>query len=178
MSNFDVIIVGGGIAGASLGVEIVAKRRTLIIEAEEHGAMHATGRSPAFWLAHYGGELIIPLSIASRAPLEKGWPTGGRSWLRQRGAVVIATEYRHLWTAMSVETAKAPRRTEIKRGELESCVPGLRDGWNFGLVDASCADIDVGGLHGACLAEFRRRGGVLRTSMPLKAARRSGEQWT
>jgi D-arginine dehydrogenase len=35
MSDFDVIIIGGGIAGASLGAEIAAKRRTLIIEAED-----------------------------------------------------------------------------------------------------------------------------------------------
>ena len=83
MSHFDVIIVGGGIAGASLGAEIAAKRRTLILEAEDHCAMHATGRSAAFWLAHYGGAPIIPLSIASRGPLEEGWPTGERSWLRR-----------------------------------------------------------------------------------------------
>jgi D-arginine dehydrogenase len=34
MAEFDVIIAGGGIAGASLGAEIAARRRTLIIEAE------------------------------------------------------------------------------------------------------------------------------------------------
>ncbi|HJU77794.1 MAG TPA: NAD(P)-binding protein, partial [Sphingomicrobium sp.] len=36
MNRFDVVIVGGGIAGASLGAEIADKRRTLILEAEEH----------------------------------------------------------------------------------------------------------------------------------------------
>src|SRR3954454_21883796 len=115
MNHWDVVIVGGGIAGASLGAEIARKRRTLIIEAEEHCAMHSTGRSAAFWLAHYGGTPIIPLSIASRQPLEQGWPSGERSLLHQRGAIVIGKEYRHLWDAMSVETAKAPRRKEIKR---------------------------------------------------------------
>jgi D-arginine dehydrogenase len=177
MSHFDVIIVGGGIAGASLGVEIAAKRRTLILEAEEHCAMHATGRSAAFWLAHYGGAPIIPLSVASRGPLEEGWPTGERSWLRQRGAIVVGKEYRDLWTAMSVETANAPRSKELKRTELESCVPGLREGWDFGLLDASCCDIDVAGLHGACLGEFRRRKGIVRPSSPLHSARRRGENW-
>ena len=177
MSHFDVIIVGGGIAGASLGAEIAAKRRTLIIEAEDQCGYHSTGRSAAFWLAHYGGAPIIPLSVASRGPLEEGWPTGERSFLRQRGAIVIGTQYRDLWDAMSVETVKAPRRTELKRAELESHVPGLRQGWGFGLLDESCADIDVGGLHGACLTEFGRRGGTVRTSMPLRSARRWGEQW-
>jgi D-arginine dehydrogenase len=177
MSEFDVIIVGGGIAGASLGVEIAGKRRTLIIEAEEHCGYHSTGRSAAFWLAHYGGTPIIPLTVASRPLLESGWPTTERSFLRQRGAITIARHYRDLWTAMSVETAKAPRRREIKRAELDAFIPGLREGWDFGLSDESCADIDVAGLHSACLGEFRRSGGLVRTNMPLHSARRSGRGW-
>ena len=48
MSDFDVFIVGGGIAGASLGAEIAARRRTLIIEAEDQCGYHTTGRSAAF----------------------------------------------------------------------------------------------------------------------------------
>ena len=67
MSDFDVIIVGGGIAGASLGAEIAGKRRTLIIEAEEHCGYHSTGRSAAFWLESYGGPQVAPLTSASRA---------------------------------------------------------------------------------------------------------------
>src|SRR3954454_2755292 len=177
MSEFDIVIVGGGIAGASLGAEVAAKRRTLIIEAEEHCAMHATGRSAAFWLAHYGGMPIIPLTMASRQALEQGWPSGERSWLRQRGAIVIGKAYRHLWDAMSVETEKAPRRKEIKRAELESAVPGLREGWDFGLLDPSCADIDVAGLHNACLGQFQRQGGVLMRSTALRSARRWGDRW-
>ena len=177
MSDFDVIIVGGGIAGASLGVEIAAKRRTLIIEGEDQCGYHSTGRSAAFWLAHYGGAPIIPLSVASRGPLEEGWPSGGRSFLHQRGAITIASEYRHLWDALSAETVKAPRRTEIKRAELDHYITGLRDGWDFGLLDSSCADIDVAGLHAACLGEFRRRGGEVRLSTQLRSARRESDRW-
>lgn len=177
MSDFDVIIIGGGIAGASLGAEIAGTRRTLIVEAEDQCGYHSTGRSAAFWLAHYGGAPVIPLTVASRQPLEEGWPTGERSFLRQRGAITIGKEYRHLWDAMSVETDKAPRRRELKRPELESHIPGLREGWDFGLLDSSCADIDVAGLHCACLAEFRKRGGTVMLATPLTSARRWDEQW-
>lgn len=177
MSEFDVIVVGGGIAGASLGAEIAAKRRTLIIEAEEHCGYHSTGRSAAFWLAHYGGQPIIPLTMASRQPLADGWPTYKRSWLHDRGAVTIGETYRDLWDAMSTETEKAPRRPEIKRDSLETIIPGLRPGWDFGLLDSSCADIDVGGLHAACLTVFRRSGGKVACSAPLQSARRIGGEW-
>jgi D-arginine dehydrogenase len=177
MRDFDIVIVGGGIAGASLGARIAARARVAIVEAEEHCAMHSTGRSAAFWLAHYGGAPVIPLTIASRQPLGDGWPKGERSLLHQRGAITIGKEYRQLWDAMSVETEGAPRRDEIKRAALEASIPGLRAGWDFGLLDSSCADIDVATLHNGCLAEFRRAGGVVMTSMPLVRARREKDRW-
>lgn len=177
MSHFDIVIVGGGIAGASLGARIASRARVAIIEAEEDCALHSTGRSAAFWLAHYGGSQIIPLTMASKAALEEGWPSAERSWLRPRGAVVIGREYRALWDAMSVETSQAPRRREIGRADLERLIPGLKAGWDFGLLDESCSDIDVAGLHQACLREFARAGGELLLSSPLQAARRSGDVW-
>src|SRR5947209_2186426 len=177
MNHWDVVIVGGGIAGASLGAEVAAKRRTLLIEAEEHCAMHATGRSAAFWLVHYGGPFVMPLTLASRRPLEEGWPTGERSWLRQRGAITIARDYTDLRDALSMQTAKAPLLRQVKRAELEELVPGLRTGWEFGVYDLSCADIDVAGLHAACLAAFRRAGGTVVQATPLVRARRARDSW-
>ncbi len=50
MRDWDVIIIGGGIAGASLGAEIAGRRRTVIVEAEPHCGYHSTGRSAAIWL--------------------------------------------------------------------------------------------------------------------------------
>lgn len=177
MSHFDVLIVGGGIAGASLGACIAGQVRTAIIEAEDHCAMHSTGRSAAFWLAHYGGLPVIPLSVASRPLLEQGWPSGELSFLRQRGAITISRHYLDLRTALSVETDKAPRRTQIERRDLESLIPGLREGWDFGLVDGSCADIDVAALHSVCLSEFRRAGGDLRCSSALIGAIHNASGW-
>ena len=176
MSDFDVIIVGGGIAGASLGAAIAAKRRTLIIEAEEHCAMHATGRSAAFWLAHYGGPAVMPLTLASRAPLEEGWPSGERSWLRRRGAITIAREYMDLREALSANSRHAPLR-EMNRSELERSIPGLKPGWQFGVGDPSCSDIDVAGLHAACLSFVKRSGGKVLCSTPLTSARKSNDLW-
>jgi len=176
MSDFDVIIVGGGIAGASLGAEIAARRRTLIIEAEDQCGYHTTGRSAAFWLAHYGGPEVMPLTLASHPFLEQGWPSGERSWLHTRGAVTIACNYMELRETLAANTREAPL-TEMKRAELDQRIPGLRQGWDHGAWDPSCADIDVGGLHQACLAHFRRAGGKILGCSPLQSARRSGDKW-
>jgi len=176
MTDFDVIIVGGGIAGAGLGAELAAKRRTLIIEAEDQCGYHTTGRSAAFWLAHYGGPEVMPLTLASGPLLDGGWPTGERSWLRTRGAITVARNYMDLREALAANSRNAPL-TEMKRPELDQKIPGLREGWDHGVWDASCADIDVAGLHQACLAKFRRDGGKTLCSVPLKSARRWGERW-
>jgi D-arginine dehydrogenase len=176
MSEFDVIIVGGGIAGASLGAEIAAKRRTLILEAEDHCAYHTTGRSAAFWLAHYGGPKVVPLTLASRPLLENGWPTGERPLIRRRGIVTIARQYMELREALAANSADAPVY-EATRQELEERIPGLKEGWDFGVWDPSCGDIDVAGLHGGCIGEFRRNGGTLTCSAPLRSARRGSSGW-
>ena len=174
--DFDVIIVGGGIAGASLGAALGGRRRTLILEAEDQCGYHTTGRSAAFWLAHYGGPEVMPLTLASGPLLEEGWPTKERSWLRRRGAITIARKYVDLREALAANSPDAPL-AELNRDALEARVPGLRQGWDFGVDDPSCADIDVAGLHQACLAHFRRSGGTILCSAPLESACRSGEQW-
>src|SRR5215212_5198772 len=93
MSDFDVIIVGGGIAGASLGAEIAARRRTLIIEAEEHCGYHSTGRSAAFFLESYGGPQVARLTKASgdfldRPPVD----FAERGFLHRRGALHLSQQ--------------------------------------------------------------------------------------
>lgn len=174
--DFDVIIVGGGIAGAGVGAEIAASRRTLIIEAEDQCGYHTTGRSAAFWLAHYGGPDVMPLTLASGPLLEQGWPTGERSWLRRRGAITIARKYMDLREALAANSPHAPL-SRLERPQLEARIPGLRAGWDFGVDDPSCADIDVAGLHQACLTHFLRSGGTVRCSTSLHSARREGDHW-
>ena len=61
----DFLIVGAGIAGASLAAELAPAGSVLIVEAEDMPGYHATGRSAAFWSETYGGPLVQPLTSAS-----------------------------------------------------------------------------------------------------------------
>ena len=165
MSQFDVVIVGGGIAGASLGAEIAATRRTLIIEAEEHCGMHSTGRSAAFWLESYGGPQVAKLTAASRAFL------AANGYLTQRGAVHVSDDG---WP----ELPPGVDARILSREELERLVPGIRPRWSRGLLEPGCADIDVAALHTHFLAQFRRAGGTIATRARLRAATFRIGQWT
>jgi D-arginine dehydrogenase len=171
MSDWDVIIVGGGIAGASLGSEIAGKRRTLIVEAEEFCGFHATGRSAAFWLESYGGAKVAMLSSASRPFLES--PPADfaeRGFLRTRGDLHLSREG---WP----ELPPGIEYWRIDRGDLERMLPGVRPEWRCALFEPGCADIDVAALHSACLRRFRTAGGKVATTKRLTAAECRDGRW-
>jgi D-arginine dehydrogenase len=165
MSDFDIVIVGGGIAGASLGAEVASARRTVIVEAEDHCGVHSTGRSAAFWLESYGGPKVAELTAASRAALEQG------GFLAQRGAVHISDGE---WP--QVPAGVEARR--LSRPELEQMVPGIRPRWTRALLEAGCADIDVAALHQAFLRSFRQAGGTVALRARLAGGVWRGGRWT
>jgi len=171
MADYDVLIVGGGIAGASLGAGIATERRTAIIEAESHCGFHATGRSAAFWLESYGGPQVALLSAASRDFLNE--PTAAfseRSFLRMRGAL-------HLTRGELPTLPDIVETRVVERIELERLLPGVRPEWRRALFEAGCSDIDVAGLHAAYLKQFGRRGGTIRIEARLESAIYSGGEW-
>ncbi|HXH53240.1 MAG TPA: FAD-dependent oxidoreductase [Sphingomicrobium sp.] len=164
MASYDVLIVGGGIAGASLGAEIAGQAKVLLIDSESICGYHSTGRSAAFWLESYGGPAVARLTAASRGALEGG------GLLSPRGALHIA---KRGWA--EIPPGVVTRRVE--RDELERMVPGIRPQWRKALFEPGCADIDVAALHADCLARLRRLGGEVRNDARLMSAQRRGEGW-
>ena len=171
MREIDVLIVGGGIAGASLGAELAPNRPVLLVEAESQCGLHSTGRSAAFWLESYGGETVSQLTTASRPFLDRPPADfADHGFLRTRGDLHITRD----------ELPQIPPGIEarvVERAELEQMVPGIRPEWRRALFEPGCADIDVAGLHSAYLRQFRRAGGKLRTDARFQSARRGGRGW-
>ena len=162
MVETDILIVGGGIAGAGLGAALAGRRDVLLIEAEDQPGHHSTGRSAAFWLESYGGPAVAPLTRESRAML------AGHGWLHQRGAIHISRDGTF---------DGLPELERIDRAGLEQRIPGLRPAWREGRDEPSCADIDVAALHGYFLAQLRRDGGAVRTSARLAEAVSVDGRW-
>jgi D-arginine dehydrogenase len=172
MFDFDVIVVGGGIAGASLGAEIAARRRTLIVEAEDHCGYHSTGRSAAFYLESYGGPEVARLTTAS-GPFLTAPPDdfSEHGFLRRRGDLHVTRD----------ELPELPAGVEsriVEREELERLVPGIRAEWHRALFEPGCADIDVAALHAAYLRAFRRAGGRIATGARLDSAGHHAGGWS
>ncbi len=171
MADFDVVIVGGGIAGASLGAELAGTRRALSIEAELTCGDQATGRSAAFWLESYGGPNVALLTTASRPFLERPPAEfADDGFLRTRGAIHVSREV--------AELPEAAATRQLDRAELEQLVPGIRPEWRHAVLEAGCADIDVAALHAAYLRMFRQSGGQVATDARVRSAQHSSGQWS
>lgn len=176
--SFDVLIVGGGIAGASLGARLAGDRRVLLIDSEEQCGRHATGRSAAFWQASLGGNTPERrLSLASKPMFDSGWPGTATPLLRQRGALHLAGPCGgEPPDGDGLAGPDAPRF--LDRSALEERLPGLREQWTGAWYEASCADIEVAALHTACLASIRRSGGQVLSATPFIGACRLETGWS
>jgi len=159
----DVVIVGAGIAGASLGHFLAPHRRTVLLERESQPGYHSTGRSAALFFESYGTRLVRALTLASRAFLDAP-PAGFADGpiLSPRGALLVAAPGEHAGLA---DAWRALRDTGA-RGELlderdaRALVPVLREGGVLGAVhEPDAADIDVDRLHQGFLRGVRMSGG-------------------
>lgn len=160
----DVLIVGAGIAGASLAAELAGHRDVQIIEAEDNPARHSTGRSAALWHETYGGPLVQPLTIAARPVFETPDPDFAESsFLSPRPALTIglADERPAIDKFVATFSRQGVDVHPLDHDGMSAYVPGLRSEWVHGAIEPDCGDIDVAGLHAAYLRKAKRRGAEL-----------------
>ena len=179
--DIDVLIVGAGIAGASLAAALAPHRAVLMIEGEDMPGYHATGRSAAFWQESYGGVGVQPLTAASFDALAYPDPDfSDRSFLLPRTALTIGRrdEAAAVDAFVAEFGAQGVEVSRLSPADLAARVDGLRPEWSEGAYEPSCRDIDVGGLHAAYLRAARRAGARLAVRTPLVSARRTAGGWT
>ncbi len=180
MTDFDVAIVGAGIAGASLAAELGPKVRVLLLEAEAQPGYHATGRSAAFWTESYGGPDVQPLTTASGPFLANPPPTfSGRPFMQRRGALYIGTANDRTYAKTLKDDFSSSGVTiiPVRQQEMQSHLSGLRPQWTIGLWEPECCDIDVAALHAAYLGQYRRNGGRLLCAARLTKAEYARGHW-
>jgi D-arginine dehydrogenase len=170
--EFDIAIVGAGMAGASLAAEVAGEASVLLLEAEDQPGYHSTGRSAAFWAESYGGPFVQPLTTASGPFLER------HGFLSPRGGLHIAdSDGLEALAGLEADLGERVGFERLDRAGLEARLPGLREGWVAGLFEPSCKDIDVAGLHGFYLAQARRKGTKLLTGAQVRGVRREERGW-
>lgn len=177
--KFDIVIIGAGMAGASLAAELVGSGHSiLLLEAEDQPGYHTTGRSAAFWHESYGGPAIQPLTTGSFGFLET--PPADfaeHGFLLPRHAVTLgrSEDAAEMKTFREDFAESGVELEDLDRAALEKVIPGLLPEWTEGIAEPSCADIDVGGLHAAYLRYARKGGVALLTKAKVNSATRQAD---
>lgn len=181
---WDVIVVGAGMAGASVGWQLAqAGRQVLVLERESQPGYHTTGRSAALFEEHYGPLQVQALTRASRAFYEQP-PAGFTDYpiLHPRGVMYVGTAaQKTLIDAAYAEAVKhSPDARRLDGDALRALVPVLNDSIVDGFVDDGARDIDVHALHQGFLRGMRQAGGQLWCNAEVSALALDGARrtWT
>lgn len=177
----DCLVIGAGIAGASIAAALAPRLRVLVLEAEAQPGYHTTGRSAALYSRIYGGAVIRALSRASRGYFQAP-PAGlhGAPLLRPRDTLfLVGPGQQPLAEAFRAEPDV---RSETQPLDIDATlrrVPLLLRGQVAGaLLDAGSADIEVDLLHQGFLRQARAQGAQLRLGAPVQALARGPGGWT
>jgi D-arginine dehydrogenase len=177
----DFIVIGAGIAGASISYWLAADARVLLLERESQPGYHSTGRSAALFMESYGTAQVRALTRASRAHLES--PPDGFAQsplLRPRGAMVVAcpgqeAELEAQWAVVREVSDRAQR---LDAAQACARVPVLRpEKVAGGLLEPDAADMDVHAIHQGYLRGLRHRAGALVCDAEVHGLQRRSGIW-
>jgi D-arginine dehydrogenase len=179
-SSFDIIIIGGGMAGASAGAWLSERHRVCVLERESQPGYHATGRSAALFSELYGNSTIRALSRASRSFFLTP-PSGFAEYplVSPRGALHIARiDQLGALDAFAAlpDVATATRR--LSGPMARELSPLLRPGYVAeAMYESQAYDIDVHSLHTGFLRTIRANNGAVVVNAEALELSRGLDRW-
>ena len=177
----DILIIGGGIAGAGAAYELAAFASVIVLERESQCGYHSTGRSAASFTENYGNTVIRRLAIASRAFLE----TPGAAFcdsplLSPRGMITIARtdQLELLERELAHAQALVPTIEALDAASAIARVPVLRrDYVAAAIIEPDSRDLDVNSLHQGYLRNAKARGARVVVNAGVEAIERR-DRWS
>ena len=147
----DFLIVGAGIAGASVAYHLASHGKVLLLEMEEQPGYHSTGRSAALYAESYGNRTIRALTTAS-GDYFKNPPSGftEHPLINPRGVLMLAREdqLKNLEQFYHETQELCPNVQWVDKKETLKRVPSLqRDYFKAAVFEPESQDIDVNALH-------------------------------
>jgi D-arginine dehydrogenase len=182
--TFDVIVIGGGMAGTSVGARLSSDAKVLVLEKESQPGYHATGRSAAAFIPSYGYQ-IPALNLLTRAslPFFKQAPDGFTELplLKRRGMLTVVDSN----SSLSAETLAAEITAAIgcqidvlTAAQIHKLVPLMRDTWTSAVYEGDVFDIDVDGLLQGYLRQCRAAPGFKLHCAEAQSIERHVRHWS
>ena len=175
--TIDAIVIGAGIAGATVAAHLAQDRRVALIEAEEAAGYHSTGRSAAIWILNYGPPDVRVLTGLSRPFFENpGDGFADAPILSRRPVVFLAPPEQTEHLGRLLAEGSGLREAPIE--EIRRMVPALRPEYAVqAAIEEDAFDMDVASLHQGFLRQLRSLGGTLALRSRTGRIERRGETW-
>ncbi|MFM0154904.1 MULTISPECIES: NAD(P)/FAD-dependent oxidoreductase [Paraburkholderia] len=177
----DFLVIGGGIAGASVAYWLAPHGRTIVLERESQPGYHATGRSAAQYIATYGTPQVRTLTLASREFFDyppEGF--GDAPLLRRRSVLTIGlpgheTLLDEAWQVLCSVTDSGER---LDAATACAMVPVLRRERIVGaILEPESYDMEVHALHQGFLRGLKHHGARLVNDADVIALVQRGSRW-
>ena len=179
-TSADIIIIGAGIAGASLAHQLSSDQTSpqsiILLEAESQPGYHATGRSAAVYLPTYGPPAILGLTRAS-GDFFHNPPKGfcDHEILSPRATMMIAKQD----DDEAINEALDAGMKEITTAQATDKTPAINtEIYTRFLLDEDTYDIDVDMLLAARLKHFKANGGQFHPNAQVTAISFQNDLWT
>jgi D-arginine dehydrogenase len=177
----DFLVVGAGIAGASVGYWLARNAKVIVLERESQPGYHSTGRSAALFSETYGNFAIRAITVSSGDFFDSP-PPGftDHPLVSPRGALIFGNE------------AQAPKLDRMyadwfklvntvqrldKAQTLELCPLLVPEKIAGAVFEPDAKDIDVHATHQGFLRALRGHGGHVVNKAEVLSAARQGDKW-
>ena len=174
---YDIVVIGAGIAGASIAAELAPSASVLLLEMEPQPGYHATGRSAAYFSSSYGSAAVRGITAASEQFYRE--PPDGFTDLRllhPRDAVFIARPDQR--GKLHEFHQEVPQLQALTQDEVLRRVPILDSDYvSGGLLEAGGGDLDVDAILQAYLRRFRQSGGTLCCRQKVDSIVQLPDEW-
>lgn len=180
--EFDVIVIGGGIAGVSIASELSSDRSVCLVEMESSLAFHTTGRSAATFLETYGGPNIRALTTGSREFLTQPPEEFEPVLMTPRPLLQFAKAGReHVIEQLHADVLPLVPDAELAdESRMSELFPLLRPGFSkVGMYEPGAMELDVLAIHGGYVRKARKNGAEVHKSAKVERIERGDDdRWT
>ncbi len=177
MVTCDFLVVGAGIAGASVAAHLADTHSVVLVDMEERAGYHTTSRSAASYEPNYGPPPMLAFTRASN-DFFKTPPQGfaDAPLFTPRGSLFLEAEGQSGLTEHLL--AKSTGLQELNVDQTMALFPVLKPDYaKRRFLDGQTGDLDVDLIHRGFVRLFRERGGKLLLSAPLRSPERQAGHW-